>query len=247
MTIVGWEVKGLENFVIDEHFGTEHGGSDRHSHSFMEELICHLPYAIFSVALSLGVLSFLTYFSRLLAADCGDVCDSSVILFHSFHFMHIVFAATGTLITFLRFSKNYVKGTLVAIGSTLVFCTISDAVLPFITGEILGMHMHFHICMMSELHNVLPFLVVGLINGHVMSLHHASRQGVFSIFSHFIHILISSFASIFYLVSQGFVDWHTSIGAIFLFLIIAVVVPCTLSDLVVPMAFAGVGKKHEKH
>lgn len=230
--------------MVDEHCGSEHVGNE-HKHTMLDELICHFPYAVFSVALSLGVLSFLTYFSELLAPKCQDICSSSVILFHSFHFMHIVFAATGTLITFLRFSKNYVKGTFVALGSTLVFCTLSDAVLPFVTGEILGIRMHFHLCLFSELRNVVPFLVMGLINGHVMSLHHSSKQGSFSIFSHFIHILISSFASIFYLVSQGFTQWHTSIGAIFIFLVIAVVVPCTLSDLVVPMAFAGVGKKNE--
>lgn len=233
--------------MIDQHFGTEHSGKDRHTHTMIGELICHLPYAIFSAAFSLILLSFLTFMAEIVGTESTRLQSSSDVLFHSFHFMHIVFAATGTLITFLRFSHRYIVGTLVAICSTLVFCTLSDSVLPYLVGEIFGMPMHFHLCVISELRNVIPFLVIGIINGHVMSLHHSSKQGVFSIFSHFIHILISSLASLFYLIAEGFVHWYDFMGPIFLFLIVAVVIPCTLSDLVVPMAFAGAGKKHEKH
>jgi hypothetical protein len=233
--------------MIDEHFEAEHGGQDRHNHSVTGELICHLPYAIFSVAFGLIVASFLTYMSEIIEVDTNKLQCCNDVLFHSFHFMHIVFAATGTLITFLRFSHRYILGTIVAIGSTFFFCTLSDVVLPYFIGTALGIPMHFHVCMVSELRNVLPFLLVGLLNGHIMSLHHSSRQGVFSIFSHFIHILISSFASLFYLMAEGFTQWYEHMGPIFLFLVVAVVVPCTLSDLVVPMAFARAGKNHEKH
>ena len=46
----------------------------------------------------------------------------------------------------------------------MLFCRI-------LAGKILGVHMEFHICFLSELHNVIPFLVIGLLNGSVMSLH----------------------------------------------------------------------------
>jgi hypothetical protein len=161
--------------------------------------------------------------------------------------MHIVFAATGTLITFFRFSKNIVKGFLVGIFSTTVFCTLSDAIIPYIGGKLLGVNMHFHLCFLTELRNVLPFLGIGLLNGFVMSRHHSSKQSMFSTSSHFVHILISSFASTFYLVSHGFTQWYSSIGFVFLFLIIAVVIPCTFSDLIVPMAFAKGDKDHAQH
>jgi hypothetical protein len=219
-----------------------------HDHTLLSELIHHLPYAIFSVAFGLAILSFLVYMSFLGKSDPGMVCRGSNALFHSFHFMHIVFAATGTMITFFRFSKNIVKGFLVGCFAASFFCTISDVVFPYLAGNLMGVHMHFHVCFFTELHNILPFLIVGLLNGFIMSRHHASRQGLFSIFSHFIHILVSSFASMFYLVSHGCTDWYLNIGVVFLFLVIAVVVPCTLSDVVVPMAFARTDKKHDaKH
>lgn len=216
-----------------------HGGhhDTHHEHTIYDEIICHFPYAVFSVACALTVVSFVMQFNpkALLSADVQRQLD---VMFHSFHFMHIVFAATGTMLTFLRYSKNMLTGILVGILSPAFFCMLSDAILPYFGGKMFGVNMHWHICLVSELHNVLPFLVVGIINGIVMSKHHESKQGLYSIFSHFVHILVSSLASTFYIVSHGFGNWYSSIGYLFLFLIGAVVVPCTFSDVVVPMMVA---------
>lgn len=229
--------------MIEENKEHQHG----HGHSVLGEITCHLPYAIFSVAFALAIVSFLVYNSFVAGVNEDAMCQGSDVLFHSFHFMHIVFAATGTLITYFRFSRNVVKGLIVGSLSSLTFCTLSDSILPYIGGRLMGVHMHLHLCVVTELHNIIPFLLVGLLNGFLMSRNHVSKQGMFSIFSHFIHILISSFAAIFYLISQGCTDWYENIGIVFLFIIGAVVVPCTLSDVVVPMTFARTRKNHEKH
>jgi len=226
----------------------QHGHDHGHTHdgSIFSELMCHLPYAIFSVAFCLTILSFFGY-ANVGIVDPKMLRKGAKILFHSFHFLHIVFAATGTLIAFYRFSKNILVGLVVGLCTTMVFCTLSDAVLPYLAGRLLGVDMHFHLCFLSELRNVIPFLVVGLLNGVVMGRYHISRGGFYSIFSHFIHILISSFASTFYIISHGLVDWYSSIGTIFLFLIIAVLIPCTLSDVIIPIAAAKASKKNERN
>lgn len=213
-----------------------HHGDAEHSHTLVGELLCHLPYAIYSVAFGLGILSFVTYFS--VGESVDTICMRSDVLFHSFHFMHIVFAATGTLVTFFRFSKNKLRAILLGIISPAIFCTLSDSILPYIGGKMLGVDMHFHLCFVTELSNVLPFLIVGIINGFVMSQHEGDRQWLYAITSHAIHIFVSSLASIFYLVSHGCTDWYEIIGGVFVFLIFAVVVPCTLSDVVVPILVA---------
>lgn len=223
----------------------EHSHSHDHSahhHSILTELYCHLPYAIFSVAFSLIVLSFFSVFS-MNNTDPALMKKGSKALFHCFHFMHIVFAATGTIITFFRFSKNYVRGLIVGIISPTVFCILSDAVLPYVGGTLLGVPMRFHACFLTEPQKVIPFLIVGIINGLVMSRHHDSKQGGYSLSSHATHIFISSLASTFYLISHGFTNWYASIGNVFILLIVAVVVPCTLADVVVPMTMARVGCK----
>lgn len=211
-----------------------HHEHEAHSGLLWHELLHHLPYAIFSVAISLVVLSFVSVSGHTSTADA---------LFHNFHFLHIVFAATGTVITFMRFSRSVVKALLVGICAPAIFCSLSDAVLPYYGGRLLGMDMHWHLCFYSELRNVLPFLIVGVLNGFVMGKHHYSRLASFSVSSHFVHILVSSMAASMYLMAHGFDDMSAQIGTVFIFLIVAVLVPCTVSDVIVPLLFAGTDKR----
>jgi len=222
---------------------SHHSHHDSHQGSTVfSELVCHLPYAVFSVALSLAILSFFSMLTSL-HADEVFVRKGASMLFHSFHFMHIVFAATGALITFFRFSQSYFKAIIVGVCSPAFFCMLSDAVLPYIGGRMLGVPMHFHLCFISELHNVLPFLIVGIINGLAISTHEREKKSSYSLSSHAMHIFVSSLASTFYLVAHGFTNWYEHIGSVFLFLIFAVVVPCTFSDVIVPMIVAKGGSK----
>ena len=205
------------------------------------EMICHFPYAVLSVALSMIAAGILGYFS--FGAAPKVIEHGSMVLFHSCHFLHIVFAATGAVLTFFRYSKDVLKGLIVGALSAIVFCILSDVLLPYFVGEIMGINMQLHICFISELSNVLPFLIVGVFNGWLLSKHHAGEQSFFSIWSHFAHIFVSSLASMLYTISHGMHDWYNYMGILFMLLIIAVVIPCTLSDVVVPAYFAGMGKK----
>ncbi len=215
------------------------------SGSFTTELMHHLPYAIFSVALGMMILSLLDYTSGLTSIGQlarKDACSGYHMLFHSFHFLHILFAATGTIITFSRFSTSFWKALVVGIISPTIFCMLSDILFPYIAGRMLSVDMELHICFHKELQNVLPFLIVGIANGMVLRRHHTSMLQMFSLGSHVAHILISSLAALFYIVSHGFSNWYPQMGILFLFLVVAIVVPCTLSDVVVPMYLAGVNK-----
>lgn len=200
-----------------------------------EELLCHFPYAILSVALSIMALSILSY--------SGFKVKESRQLFHSFHFLHILFSGTGAVLVFRKYSSSKLMALLVGIAVPAVFCTLSDSLLPFVGGSYLGLHMHFHWCFLDHFFTVLPFLIVGVLNGFVVSSHTSSRQLYYSGGSHFLHIFLSSLASIFYLVSYGFSAWGKHMGFVFLFLIIAVLIPCTLADIVVPMGFAHYTKR----
>ena len=59
--------------------------------------------------------------------------------------------------------------------------------------------MSFHLCFFTELANIIPFLFVGVMNGFIMSRHNQENQKMYSIFSHFIHIFVSSLACYFLL------------------------------------------------
>lgn len=218
------------------------GLHEHHSHSLYDEIITHFPYAILSIAIGMILLSFLSFFSYIPGNEL-ILRSSGHMMFHCFHFVHIIFAATGSLITFFRFSKNIYWGIFISAISSIFFCVLSDILMPYVAGELLGVHMHFHVCFISELRNVVPFLVIGLVNGFFMSRHCTSKQTIYSLGSHFAHILISSLASLFYIVSNGLDHWYVVMGPLFVLLILAVLVPCTLSDLVVPLWCARVGGK----
>lgn len=106
----------------------------------------------------------------------------------------------------------------------------------------LQLPMEFHWCFISHIGTIIPFLAAGIINGWVMSMHEASTQVFYSIGFHFFHIFISSMASILYLVSFGFTDWWTQMGFVFIYMILVVLIPCTLADIVVPILFAQLKK-----
>ena len=141
---------------------------------------------------------------------------------------------------FFRYSRNVLAGIAVSIAAPAIFCTLSDVALPALAGNLLGVRMPVHVCFtnLPDLINLLPFMIVGLLNGWMIREHDESSLGFISLASHFIHILISSLAALFYMVACGFTYWHTMMGILLIFLLVAVVVPCTLSDIVVPMYFA---------
>lgn len=207
-----------------------------HEHTLISELMYHFPYAIFSVSFGLIVLSLLEFLG--LTRSATGSSQGMNMLFHSFHFLHLVFAATGALVMFSRYSSNIFKGFIVALLSALFFCTLSDIVLPYLAGRFLGVSMRFHLCLFSEMHNVIPFLGIGLLNGLIISKNGTVNKSFYSLGMHTGHILASSLASLFYLVSEGFTNWYPQMGSLFVMLIIAVVLPCTLADIIVPVLIA---------
>lgn len=113
-----------------------------------------------------------------------------------------------------------------------VICSISDIIIPFISGYLLGVEMHLHICILEHPWIVIPFITFGIFAGLIVP-----RKIKSTIFSHSAHVIISSMASILYLSSFGLIEWVHVIGAIFVFIILVVMLPCCLSDIVFPLLF----------
>lgn len=226
---------------LHKHASPDNKNVLEHHHTVIEELLCHLPYAIFSVALALVFLSFISVAD--VAAGPGHSHDSIAYrLFHNFHYLHLLFAGTGTILMFRKYSQNSFLGLAVGLIVPAVFCTVSDAILPYFGGKIVNLEMHLHWCFLHHLDTVLPFLLAGILNGWVMSMHEKSQQLFYSLGFHFFHIFISAMASVLYLVSFGFHNWWEQMGFVFIYMIGAVLIPCTLADIVVPILFARIKK-----
>jgi len=213
---------------------------DQHEYSLSEELTCHLPYATFSVAIAIILLSLVHFLTLGFMVDAKTTQGGYHVLFHAFHYLHLIFATAGTFVAFSRFSKNLWQAILVSFISPAIFCTLSDIALPALAMQTLGVEMHMHICFFSlpDLMNVIPFMVMGVVTGYAIARHYSSALHMVSLSSHFVHILISSLAATFYTVSFGFDQWNSLMGIVFFLLVISVVVPCTISDVVVPLYFS---------
>jgi len=230
-------------------FSVEHHEREKSLKNLIwEEFACHAPYGIVAVLVSLTIISITSSFVSTNSIDPLLLKKLSKGLFHTFHFMHIVFATTGTILTYSRFSKNLFHAFLVGLVSPSFFCLLSDVVLPYIGARMLGVAAKMHICILEEPLRLLPFLCIGLFNGIVMAYYGDRRKWFHAMGSHAMHVFISAFASVFFLISQGFAHVDVQIGNLFLLLIVAVIIPCTFSDLIIPMLIAkGGAHYHEEH
>ena len=206
----------------------------KHSHDIRHvflELKEHIPYTIFSVACGMIILGILTFASGIYGS--GDISDLSKGLFHIFHPIHLLFSAAATTAMFWRHEKMFLKAALIGIVGSLGFCGISDVFIPYIAGLFLGIKMHLHICIIEHFYFVIPFIAAGIFVGIIIPT--KTHKG--TIFSHSAHVLISSMASILYLIGYGLTDWIRVAGMVFIYTVLAVVIPCCSSDIVFPLLF----------
>ena len=196
----------------------------------VEELEEHLPYSIFSVALGLLFLGLLTYVAILVGAE-QVLPVASKELFHVFHPVHLLLSATATTAMFWKHEKKIFKAFIIGFLGAVVVCGISDIIFPFLGGSLLGVKMHLHICILEHPQIIFPFVLVGIGTGFLAPTAIAKSTQ----YSHAMHVVVSSMASILYLTSFGLTAWMDSIGSILVIIILAVMIPCCLSDIVFPL------------
>lgn len=210
----------------DAHAGHAHAHDPNltRSQRVVSEIRHHLPYTIVSVIGSIALVALLTPVFR--------PKDPSFV-FHVFHPVHVLLAAATTTAMFWIHDRKWLKAALIGLGCSLPLCTLSDIVLPYLGGILLHMHMELHICAIEEPWIIWPFAIVGVATGLAAG-DYVHRS---TIYSHAGHVSVSSLASMLYLVGYGVTDWTGWSGAILVILLIAVMLPCVASDIVLPLLF----------
>ena len=195
------------------------------------ELGYHLPYSIFGITVGLIAMGILSFFAILMSAE-SLLPTASAELFHVFHPAHVLISAVATTAMFWKHEKRILKAAVVGLVGSVTICAISDIFLPIIGGSFLGSKMLVHICILEEPGLVFPFAVIGVVAGLLITKSFEKSTQ----YSHSAHVFVSSAASILYLLGFGLTDWIHSIGAVFLVIIVAVMIPCCASDIVFPLA-----------
>jgi len=153
-------------------------------------------------------------------------------IFYILHPLHVLLSALVTAAMYkLHRAKSYIWILLIIgyVGS-IGIATLSDSVIPYL-GEILlrmpnrGIHLGF----IEKWWLVNPLAILGIVIAYIRPR---------TKFPHAGHVLLSTWASLFHITmagSQSF-NWVSYIIA-FIFLFVAVWIPCCISDIVFPLLF----------
>lgn len=210
--------------------------------TILHELKSHAPFT------AIGAVTGIAIMAIVVATDLPSIVSHDV--FHILHPLHVILSALTTTAMFRKYGHRSIW-TAVIVGYTgsIGIATISDAFIPYLGGSMLGLDIEFHIPFISteEMHLLgIPTWVVinssavlGIIIGYFKP---ATR------IPHLSHVFLSTWASLFYFVAYSVAEWLPLLGLIFLFLFLAVWLPCCVSDIVFPLLFSG-GKEisHEHH
>ncbi|MDD3726397.1 MAG: hypothetical protein PHI44_04310 [Candidatus Ratteibacteria bacterium] len=206
---------------------------ERKSVHIWKELRHHLPFSVLSVSIGLMFVGIFTVITEMLGVF--DISPYSEELFHIFHPVHMLFSAIATTAMFWQHERRVFKAVVIGFVGSVGICGISDIIIPYISGFLLGAHMQLHICIVEHPHLILPFVFLGILMGFLAPGTLEKQEGV--IFSHSLHVLVSAIASILYLISYGVTGWIHRIGIVLIYMVLAVVIPCCTSDIVFPLLF----------
>jgi hypothetical protein len=187
--------------------------------TLVSELKNHVPFTALASSLALIIMLSLHF------SYSDFLITQSEVLFHIFHPVHILFSAIVTTAIFYKYKQSAYKSIGIGFIGSVGVCSISDIIIPYLGGVILGTEISFHFCLIEHPLFVLIASFTGISLGLIIKK---------TIFSHSMHVLISTMASLLYLIKYGFV-WYQAILQTFIIVFIAVIVPCCTSDVIFPV------------
>ena len=193
----------------------------------IEELKHHAPFTFFGAIT--GII--------LMASFRSLPSNMSYNIFYVLHPVHVLLSALVT-VSMYEFHKCNGNGNkcnlwiLLVIGyvGSIGIATVSDSVIPYLGEVILGMpNKGIHIGFIEKWWLVNPLAIAGIAVAYYIP----STK-----FPHAGHVLLSTWASIFHMIMAigQPLNWITYLG-VFIFLFLAVWIPCCVSDIIFPLLF----------
>lgn len=206
-----------------------------------KELKIHAPFTIFGAMTGIIIIALFQRMPSKLSYN----------IFYILHPIHVVLSALVTasmyeLHTCKRINGKCIRGkcnlwVLLIIGyiGSVGIATISDSVIPYLAEVILKMpNRGIHLGFIEKWWLVNPLAVIGVL---IACFRPTTK------FPHAGHVLLSTWASLFHIIMAmggGVLHWFVYV-AIFLFLFLAVWIPCCLSDIVFPLLFVKGANYHD--
>lgn len=191
-------------------------------HDILKELKHHAPFTFFGAISGIVIMLLFYKIPAMLSSQ----------IFYVLHPMHVILSALVTASMYKKYSKKVNPLILIFIGymGSVGIATLSDSIIPYI-GEIMlnlpnpGLHLGF----IEKWWLVNPLAFLGI----AIAYFNPTTK-----FPHAGHVLLSTWASLFHIIIAlgGTISPILTI-IIFIFLFIAVLIPCCLSDIIFPLLF----------
>jgi len=191
---------------------------EKKSDTIFRELKHHLPFTLIA-SLTAGVIVAILY-------SLGHVPSEE--LFEIAHPAHVLVSAVATSAIYWKYRKSVFKTILVGAGGAILVGSLSDVVFPFLAGNLFSLHTHFHLPVVEN-----PFLILGIaFLGATLGMY-------FNLFkvSHMLHVFLSIFASLFYLLAFSIEMSVIAILMVSGLVFLTVYIPCCISDIIFPLFF----------
>lgn len=195
------------------------------------ELGRHIPFTAVGAATGIVIMLFV-----IVAKVPSNISE---IIYYTLHPAHVIFSAIVTTAMYMRYGKRKLWiAILIGYSGSVGIATLSDAVIPYLEGMSFGLTMHLHLGFIEKWWLINPLAFLGIAIGYwkqITKLPHA------------LHVLLSTWASLFYFTAFMAADWLHLLPFIFLFLFLAVWIPCCVSDIVYPLLFLKIDEHQHIH
>ena len=163
-------------------------------------------------------------------------------LFYVFHPAHVLLSAMVTASMFKLYARktNFFVVLLIGYIGSIGIATVSDSLIPYAGEVLLGLDAHSHIGFIEGWYVVNPAAILGVLIAWFWPKTKFPHSG---------HVLLSTWASSLHiLMALGGGMSITMAIVIFIFLFLAVWLPCCVSDIVFPLLFVrGEHVPHSHH
>ena len=195
------------------------------------EIKQHAPFTALATFLAIVTVIAVKYSLQIPIADHA---------FHIMHPIHVIVSAITSAGIFYKYRPKIVLSLVVGIISAILIGSLSDIILPYLGATVFQMHPHFHLPIIENTVLITGAALLGSIIGIS-----TKRTKV----PHFLHVGISIFASLFYILAytDGVSFFIFMIAVLIVFL--AVLIPCCISDILLPVFFLNTqpSEEHTEH
>jgi hypothetical protein len=198
-------------------------------YTIAKELKRHAPFTIFGAATGIAIMALIVF---------GSVPPK--ISYNTFYILHPLHVVLSALVTTAIY-KLHTHGklwTAILIGYTgsIGIATLSDAIIPYIGAYLLGIKIPF----------IIPFIAKWWINPLAFGGIMIGYLRPTTEFPHAGHVLLSTWASLFNITQHQIIVADWMFPFIFLFLFLAVWIPCCTSDIIYPLLFSATTHSEKK-